>query len=194
MIIGSKYYAKSGVLVSAPISIPTKSNTNLVIDAVSMEVREQVVPGTSVNYYVAADNPLAEKINDYNWIPVSPKGSESSGYNPVVYLDGSTRNTVYISNTPEDNELPYIPINSSATNANELNPNTKIYPGKNTYRVAALDSEESYLNPILLGGIDCLRHNYVVYTGSSTLDGRYKDLQYWSDAMNNKPEIGRAHV
>jgi hypothetical protein len=187
MIIGSKYYAKSGILVSAPISIPTKTNSNLVIDAVSMEVKEQVVSGTSVNYYVAANNPFAEKINDYNWIPVSPKGSESSGYNPVVYLDGSTRNNVYISSSTEDDELAYIPVNSSTANVNELNPNTKIYPEKNTYRIAALSSEENYLNPILLGGIDCLKHNYVIYTGTSTLDGKYKDLEYWTDALSNKP-------
>jgi len=187
MIIGSKYYAKSGILVSAPISIPTKTNSNLVIDAVSMEVKEQVVSGTSVNYYVAADNPFAEKINDYNWIPVSPKGSESSGYNPVVYLDGSTRNNIYISSSPEDDELAYIPVNSSTANVNELNPNTKIYPEKNTYRIVALSSEENYLNPILLGGIDCLKHNYVIYTGTSTLDGKYKDLEYWTDALSNKP-------
>ncbi len=187
MVIGSKYYAKSGILVSAPISIPTKTNSNLVIDAVSMEVKEQIVPGTSVNYYVAANNPLAQKINDYNWIPVSPKGSESSGYNPIVYLDGSTRNTVYISNSPENDELAYIPLNSSTANANELNPNTRIYSGKNVYRIAALSSEENYLNPIFLSGIDCLKHNYIIYTGSSTLDGRYKDLQYWSDTLSNKP-------
>lgn len=187
MIIGSKYYAKSGILVSAPISIATKTNSNLIIDAISMDVKEQVVPGTSVNYYVAANNPTAQNINDYNWIPVSPKGSESSGYNPVVYLDGSTRNNVYISNTPEDDELKYIPINSSAVNANELNPNDKIYSGKNAYRITALSSEENYLNPILLGGVDCLKHNYLIYPGASTADGKYKDLEYWADVFNNRP-------
>lgn len=187
MIIGSKYYAKSGILVSAPISIATKTNSNLIIDAISMDVKEQVVPGTSVNYYVAANNPTAQNINDYNWIPVSPKGSESSGYNPVVYLDGSTRNNVYISNTPEDDELKYIPINSSAVNANELNPNNKIYSGKNAYRITALSSEENYLNPILLGGVDCLKHNYLIYPGASTADGKYKDLEYWADVFNNRP-------
>ena len=187
MIIGSKYYAKSGILVSAPISIATKTNSNLIIDAISMDVKEQVVPGTSVNYYVAANNPTAQNINDYNWSPVSPKGSESSGYNPVVYLDGSTRNNVYISNTPEDDELKYIPINSSAVNANELNPNNKIYSGKNAYRITALSSEENYLNPILLGGVDCLKHNYLIYPGASTADGKYKDLEYWADVFNNRP-------
>ena len=187
MIIGSKYYAKSGILVSAPISIATKTNSNLIIDAISMDVKEQVVPGTSVNYYVAANNPTAQNINDYNWIPVSPKGSESSGYNPVVYLDGSTRNNVYISNTPEDDELKYIPINSSAANANELNPNNKIYSGKNAYRITALSSEENYLNPILLGGVDCLKHNYLIYPGASAADGKYKDLEYWADVFNNRP-------
>lgn len=187
MIIGSKYYAKSGILVSAPISIATKTNSNLIIDAVSMEVKEQVVPGTSVNYYVAANNPTAQKINDYNWIPVSPKGSESSGYNPVVYLDGSTRKNVYISNTPEDDELKYIPINSSAVNANELNPNNKIYSEKNAYRITALSSEENYLNPILLGAVDCLKHSYIIYAGESAANAKYKDLEYWADVFNKKP-------
>lgn len=187
MIIGSKYYAKSGILISAPISIPTKNNSNLIIDAVSMEVKEQVAPGTSVSYYVAANNKAAKKINDYNWIQISPKGSESSGYNSVVHLDGSIKNNVYISNTSQDGELQYIPINSSAVNANELNPNNKIYFGKNVYRITPLSSKDNYLNPILLGGVDCFKHCYLIYAGASVIDGKYKDLKYWTDTLYDKP-------
>jgi hypothetical protein len=187
LVIGSKYYARSGFLVSSPLTIPVKQNSNLAIDAVSIDVVEQVVPGTSLNYYIAADNPSAESVSDFSWIPISPNGSESSGYSSIVYLDGSFRRNVYIRNTPDSDDLGYIPLVSSSNNFNEINPNTRIYSDKNIFRIAALSSDLSYINPILLGNIDCFKHNYFVFPGQSENNSRYKDLESWNTFLRDKP-------
>jgi len=187
LVIGSKYYARSGYLVSAPLSLPSNQNSNLVIDAVALDVSEQIVPGTSLNYYIAPDNPLAESVFDFSWTPISPSGSENSGYSSVAYLDGSLRRNIYIKNTPDENDISYIPLISDTKNFNELNPSTTIYADKNIFRIASLDSDLSYVNPALLGNINCLKHSYVIIPGENDINSNYKDLEYWNNALNNKP-------
>lgn len=187
LVIGSKYYARSGSLVSAPLSLPSKQNSNLVIDAVSLDAKEQIIPGTSLNYYIAPDNPLAESIFDFSWTPISPTGSESSGYPSIVYLDGSLRRNIYIKNTPDTNDISYIPLVSDTKNFNELNPTTKIYTDKNIFRIAALSSDLSYINPVLLANIDCFKHSYTILPGENANNSTYKDLEYWNNTLRDKP-------
>lgn len=186
LVIGSKYYARSGILVSGPISLPIEKNSNLVIDAVSIETKEQTDARTSINYYVAPDNPLAQNISDFAWSPISPLGSERSGYPSVVSLDGSSRATLPIKTTSDQNSLSYIPKKSSSQNSNELNPTTKIYTDKNVYRIAALDPKLEYYNPILLGGINCLNHYYILNLQESQ-QNMYKDLGFWNDQLTRRP-------
>jgi hypothetical protein len=187
LVIGSKYYARSGFLVSAPLRLPLRQNSNLVIDAVSVDVKEQIVPGTSLNYYVAPDNPLAESISDFSWTPISPTGSEDSGYASVVYLDGSLRRNIYIKNNPDVNDIKYIPIVSSTNNFNELNPNNKIYTDKNIFRIAALSSDLSFINPILLANVDCFKHSYIIIPGENSNNSKYKDLEFWNSTIRDRP-------
>jgi hypothetical protein len=187
LVIGSKYYARSGFLISAPLRLPSNQNSNLVIDAVSVEAKEQILAGTSLNYYIAPDNPLAESVSDFSWTPISPSGSESSGYSSLVYLDGSLRRNIYIKNSPDTNDISYIPLSSNSKNFNEMNPNTKIYVDKNIYRIAALSSDISYVNPVLLANVDCFKHSYVVIPGENLNNSKYKDLEYWNSTLKDKP-------
>jgi len=187
LVIGSKYYARSGYLVSAPLSLPSNQNSNLVIDAVALDANEQIVPGTSLNYYIAPDNPLAESVFDFSWTPISPSGSENSGYSSVAYLDGSLRRNIYIKNAPDENDISYIPLTSDTKNFNELNPSTTIYTDKNIFRIAALDSDLSYVNPALFANVDCLKHSYVILPGENSINSNYKDLEYWNNTLKNKP-------
>jgi hypothetical protein len=186
LIIGSKYYARSGTLVSGPISLPVEKNSSLVIDAVSIDVKEQTDTRTSMNYYVAPDNPSAQNISDFAWSPISPLGSERSGYPSVVSFDGSSKMTIPIKTEPDKNSLSYIPKKSISQNSNELNPTTKIYIDKNVHRIAALDSKLEYYNPILLGGTNCFNHYYILNLQESQ-QNVYKDLGFWNDQLIRKP-------
>ncbi len=84
LIIGASTRSKYGTIVSKPISLPVESNDQLVIDSVSMEANEQFVNDGVINYYISEDNPSANTISDFNWIPISPTGSENAGFTSVV--------------------------------------------------------------------------------------------------------------
>jgi len=181
LIIGSNTVAKTGTIVSKPISLPGNTNQQIFIDAVSISVEEQFINDGVIQYYVSQDNLKATSISDFNWIPISPSGSENAGFPSVVNFNGSTKNIVYISQTPKQNQLGFIPISTDAKNINDLNPTTKIYAGKQVYRIAALSLEESYNNPVLLGNVDSFKHYY-------TLDGalsRYQDTDTWIKEINS---------
>lgn len=193
--INSRYHAQNGVLISAPISIPTAQNSNLTIDAVGIEVVEQVNKNTSIKYYIAPDNPDAESISDFSWIPISPSGSESEGYSSIVYLDGSSRLNKYIKNNPDQNDLKYISLSSNSKNANEINPTPNIYSGKEIYRIVALDSSINYLNPVFFSNINSFKHHYLVTQSEDVgvdqdeilQSVQYNDLGFWNNILRNKP-------
>jgi hypothetical protein len=166
------------------LSLPEVDNKDLVIDAVSLEVGEQKVKDTDIRYYVAADYPGATSISDLSWIPISPVGSENSGYPSVVSFFGSTTKVKKILQTRIMDSLELIPVNESAKNANELNPSSNIYQNKVAYRVARLDKEEKYISPVLYGNIDSFNHYYFLTTENS--DPYYKDLNFWSDQIAQK--------
>lgn len=201
LAIGSRYHAANGVLISAPISIPSNQNSLLTIDAVAIDVVEQVGKGTSISYFVAPDNPNAESISDFSWLPISPSNSGSTGFNSIVYLDGSVRYNKYIKNNPDKDDLAYLPLSSISQNINEINPTKDIYFEKEVYRIAALDSSVYYLNPILLGDINSFKHCYKItqptdieldqeYVAGDVFaveSSYYKDLSFWNSTISDEP-------
>jgi len=184
LVIGSKYYDKSGSLVSKALSLPEVDNKHLVIDAVSVEVGEQKIKGTDARYYVAADYPSATSISDFSWIPISPSGSESSGYPSIVSFSGSTTKSKKILQSRQTGSLELVPINTSSKNANEINPTSNIYQNKTVYRVARLENQENYINPILYGNIDSFNHYYLLTTEDTV--SYYEDINFWSDQITKK--------
>lgn len=184
LVIGSKYYDKNGTFVSKALSLPEVDNKHLVIDAVSIDVGEQRVKGTDLRYYVAADVPGATAVTDLSWIPISPSGSENSGYPSIVSFSGSVVKVKKLLQGGGSGSLPLIPINESSKNLNEINPSTNIYSGKTSYRVARLEKQEEYINPVLYGNIDSFNHYYILTTEDTP--SYYKNLSFWSDQLANK--------
>jgi hypothetical protein len=189
LVVGSKYYDKQASLVSKPISVPSSDNKLLFIDAVSLDVSDQVIQGTDIRYYVAEDVESATSISDFNWISISPQGSESSGYPSTVSFAGSNFESKKILSSPTGTDLQLMPVDSTETNANLINPALNVYPGKTAYRVTSLDKSETYINPTLYGNIDSFKHYYVINSGT-TFPERYKELTYWSNQIvGNQPNI-----
>lgn len=184
LVIGSKYYDKNGTIVSKALTVPDNDNKNLVIDAVTLDVEEQKVSGTDIRYYVAADNANATSVSDISWIPISPFGSENSGYPSTISFSGSTVKFKKILQNRQIDSLELIPINPSSKNSNEINPSSNIYQGKTVYRVARLEKQESYMNPTLYGNIDSFNHYYLLTTEDTI--SYYKDLSFWSDQIAQK--------
>lgn len=90
LIISSPYYDSSATLVSNPISVPSENNQNLIIDAVSITVNDQVPAGSDIRYYIAQDNPSAVNIYDYNWTSISPSNIRNPISPTVIDFNGST--------------------------------------------------------------------------------------------------------
>jgi hypothetical protein len=188
LMIGSKYYDKQGSIVSVPYSIPSSDNQSIFIDAVSLDVTDQVLTGTDIRYYVAENVENATAISDFNWIPISPKDSESAGYQSLVSFEASTRDNILIKENPLANDLQLIPVNSTSKNINEINPSSSIYANKNVYRVATLNKSLDYINPSLYANVDSFKHYY--YIMQDTTMTNYKNLDYWStEILQNKANI-----
>lgn len=188
LIIGSKYYDRSGTIVSKPLSVPSSDNKNLIIDAVSLETKDQIVSGTDINYYVAADVPSATQVGDFNWIPISSSSSSAANFSSIVSFMGTTRESVLIRSNPSSSDLLLLPLNSASRNADEINPTSNVYSGKQVYRVANLNYQQEYTNPSLYGNIDSFKHYYFIRESTST--DKYKDLGYWSSEIEqNKANI-----
>lgn len=87
--ISGQYHDKAASFVSSPISLNSNNNSNLVIDAVSLEVDEQSQDG-SIVYFVAENNESAQSISDFSWIPISPEQNIKNSFSQTVNFSGST--------------------------------------------------------------------------------------------------------
>jgi hypothetical protein len=120
LVINADYYDQGGVIVSAPISVPVSDNNRLTISSVSIETKDQILSGTDIKYYVAADNNNAKQIAEFNWIPIEPTSSNNDTAQKIVNLSGSNIQSKYLDPRGEDSS--FIPINTNPENINEANP------------------------------------------------------------------------
>jgi len=167
LIIGADYHDIRSTLVSTPISIPVKDNSSLSISSVAIDVQDQILSGTSATYYVAADNPNAKSINDFNWQIISSWSSVNNSSKKIINLSENNFQTKYISNLIGD--LQFIPLNPNDKNINELNPAQMPYSDNIVYRICKVDQNQSYIDPYILSNLNCFK-------------------------FYNKIKIGRAHV
>jgi hypothetical protein len=89
LIIAAPFYSGTGIYVSGPIGLPSSQNPNLSIDKVQFDAQDQIPKGTSINYYIAADDGIPRDISQYAWIPVSPYSINNPKENSLVSFDGT---------------------------------------------------------------------------------------------------------
>lgn len=188
LIIGSEYHETSATLVSAPISIPSQQNENLVIASVGMEVDSQMVGNTSAKYYIAQNTNDNGQITDFNWIPIEPMSFNNNSFDKIVNLFGTNQMTKYIDTV--DSDLYTIPVYSSE-NINESNPILIPNTDVTAYRVAAVYDDQKYIDPYMLAGIGSIKHYYTLglsYARESSLVENYKSPDFWSSTINENIE------
>lgn len=204
LVIGANYYDQTAVLVSSPISIPTSDNNLLGISAVSIDVSQQILPGTQSRFYIAPDNESGKNLNDFDWIPIEPRDVKDNSEPKLVEIKKSPYQISYIDNDGSDisRDFRLIPLNngesaalseSSNTNANELNPINLRYTNKQAYRVTQVGNATKFLQPYMLANLNCYRH-YNVLNNYSKIDLQlYKSLQQWSEIISRTSDatIGR---
>jgi len=141
-------YDSSARFVSTPISIDwALQDKSAVIDALSLTTDEESIEGTSIEYFVAINNPSATSIADFDWQPVSPLSPEETGVNKIIRFNGSRSITKKITTNPTSQDLQLIPIDATNQDLQKRNPSAVIIPGVDVYRLAKF--EERYLEKTL---------------------------------------------
>ena len=184
LFIGAKYHDKRATLISKPLSIPVTDNGLLTIESVALDVNHQTGSGYDISYFVAADNPSAVGIENFNWIAIDPINANNNSNPTSVNLQSSTKSI----KTIEDGGVSkggfeLIDLNTTSLNVNELNPNTSVYFGKSVYRIAVVGSEV-IKQPFILSGINSFK-NYLIFRSSSVNAVEiYRALNIWSEKVN----------
>lgn len=198
LTIGADYYDERAQLVSTPISIPTSDNRLLSISSISLDAHHQVVPGTSISYFVAADVPSAQGISEFNWIPIEPSNFGTEALPTSVDLMSSNFYTEYIDTPLSDASVtvnyPIIPLNTTAENVNEMNPISLPFSDKVAYRVASLNNVTEYRQPYMLAGIDSFRSYWISTSNSKVPANLSKTLSGWADIINQNTSDLRTNI
>lgn len=194
LIITSPYYDANAVLVSSPISLPSEQNNDLVIDAVSITVNDQVPSGSDIRYYIAPDNPGAVNLYDYNWTSISPSNIRNPQDPTVINFNGSSlvRSTVAVSETSNiisSTSLMYkIPRSESYKNPipNYFYSNDSEVLGFNMYRLAKFPEGIKPYECYILENVDSSQLTVNIASGESLdkstwqeiLTGQRNDIVY----------------
>lgn len=189
--ISGQYHDKTASFVSSPISLNLKDNSNLVIDAVSLDVGESIIQGGSINYFVAEDNPSAQSISDFAWTPIGPEGSSQNSFATVVNFSGSTLKSFKILENIDGipNSIKKIPLAAKTTskNLNTQNPIVDLYPNQAIYRIATIDKIENPVSAYILDGINLINGTYINYKNS--IYNERDQLNTWGNIITGKSSV-----
>ena len=192
--ISGQYYDRSATYVSMPISVSSKDNPSLVIDSVSLDVDYSTTGGGSIIYYLAEDNPSAQVLSDFAWIPILPTGNsnlELNEFSNSINFNGSTLASKQINANiiPNSGQIKKIPLatKSSSKNLNDQNPLLDMYPGQKIYRIGKIDKLDQPIRPYLLEGVNLVNGNYINYIGS--IFNEKDELFTWANILNGKSSI-----
>lgn len=192
--ISGQYHDRAASFVSSPISLNSNDNSNLVIDAVSLEVDEKSSDG-SIVYFVAEDNKSAQSISDFSWIPISPEQSAQNSFSQIVNFFGSTLKSKKILETknPSSNELQKIALVSkeSSKNLNEQNPTVNLYQGQTIYRIAKIDQIDDPVSSYLLDGVNLVSGSYINY--QNEIYNEKDSLSTWNSILSGKSSVRKIY-
>jgi hypothetical protein len=177
--ISSEYYDNTATYISSPISVPSSDNSLIYIDSVSLSVKDQIPEGTSINYYVSANNPTATSAADFDWTPISPVNYEQKSFPSIVNLVSPSYTSRYIKSNPANPEDIKLIGLRDVGSVNELNPNINIYSGKKVYMIATVDKYEQFLSPSILSSVGSFRRYFREYSRS------YKSLDRWAEEIRS---------
>lgn len=176
LLLTSEYYDLQGTVITSPLSIPS-GNANKVIDAVSIESKNENPTIGGVTYYVAPDVQGAETIFDFDWVGISPLNSSDSSFDKIINFRGTNANIKTISSAEGVSVIPFIPL-SQDTNLATKNPTNSIYNGVSTYRIARIYDEDEIFSPYILDSINNFKFYHTTYNQVP------RTTREWSDLIN----------
>lgn len=174
LAISGPYYDTSATYVSYPITINSTDNTKYTIDRVSLDAQVQSGLQSSIDFFIAQDNPDALTVDDFNWRPISPENFANKINPNFIDFNGSNLEYLNIVNSSS--------VGSSARNIQYFDESpTRNIPGFENislYRIAKLNSEKDYIEPIILEGTNRYSWYRVPY-----IQGLSRDNQRWKNQI-----------
>lgn len=174
IIISGLYYDFSATYVSNPISINSSDNNKYTIDRVSLDVNSQNTNLNYVDYYIAADNPGASSINDFNWIPISPDNQGEKTSSNYIDFNGSNLDYFSIVESSEVNRS----VKNLAYFNTEAQTNIPGFENIPVYKIAKIPSDVELIEPTVLEGVNRYKWYRVSYT-----EGLCADIVSWKNTI-----------
>ena len=174
LAISGPYYDTSATYVSYPITINSTDNTKYTIDRVSLDAQVQSGLQSSIDFFIAQDNPDALTVDDFDWRPISPENFANKINPNFIDFNGSNLEYLNIVNSSS--------VGSSARNIQYFDESpTRNIPGFENislYKIAKLNSEKDYIEPIILEGTNRYSWYRVPY-----IQGLSRDNQRWKNQI-----------
>ena len=174
LAISGPYYDTSATYVSYPITINSTDNTKYTIDRVSLDAQVQSGLQISIDFFIAQDNPDALTVDDFDWRPISPENFANKINPNFIDFNGSNLEYLNIVNSSS--------VGSSARNIQYFDESpTRNIPGFENiylYKIAKLNSEKDYIEPIILEGTNRYSWYRVPY-----IQGLSRDNQRWKNQI-----------
>lgn len=171
----SQVYDNQATFISSPLAIPTDLENDMVIDAVSLAVEEEVQIDTSLVYYIAGDLATASYVGDFNWQRITPVGGNDLDATTVVHFGGANSLQRYIRSSPTGSDLQLIALNNTNPDLRKRNPSPVIIPGVDLYRLATFEDEPITNTMVLEEGVNATRIYYTDVSGDAT-----SGLDWWA--------------
>lgn len=171
-------YDLEATFVSNPLYLPEDIVGDVVIDAVSLVVDEEIPADGTMNYYVATTSAVETDLDEINWKPIVPISSGAVG-DKIVRFNGATSKQVNIRETPTGSDLQLIPRRTTGPAAT-LNPSPHIIPAANTYRIAKFTDPYLANSLSLLEGVNTVR----IYSRAYSVDAM-DGLEWWSNRLTS---------
>ncbi len=181
LLISEQYFDPEARFVSTPFSVPSELGSEAVIDAVSMTAVDHVPAGTSLEYYIAENNPAATQLSHYDWHRVQPLTDSEVLPSQIVRFGGTSPKSVMIRSAPRNGEeIELIQFNTTNPDPTRLNPTPSYFPELDVYRVATFTEEFLTATLALEEGVNTTR---IYYTD---LDQRgYSDtFNFWREQLD----------
>ncbi|HJS83573.1 MAG TPA: hypothetical protein VJ742_12140 [Nitrososphaera sp.] len=185
--IMKKVYDNSASFVSKQLTLAEDLQSDMVIDAISLSVDQEIPEGTNITYFVASDpGDLVSELSELDWRTIIPVGGEDVE-STIARFDGARTYTRDIVPDPQSNELQLIALDNANLDLQLRNPTPAIIPGIDVYRICDFTEEVLPSSFVLEEGVNTTNSYYTTFN-----EGAVDDLAWWAEAMQSG-ELNQAY-
>jgi hypothetical protein len=180
MSLVSQSYELKSSLVSIPLGLASDIADVDSIDAVTLSVIDSQPIDTSIEYYIAPDNPEATSVEDFQWQRVDTT-NQKNGLN-VISFDGATLSSKMIRSEARNIEdLSLIAINRDTSDIEIKNPTDAYFSNFDTYRICAFPNEFVSRTIKLEEGLNTTRIYHTDYSYRNLSD----TFNFWKENLDD---------